>query len=197
MSTPSTSGYSSSIDTGLQPIPDLTNISSPDKLAFQFIQLYNAVGILAQAIDDYTGNTPQSNSNPNAPPESTVLVGNTANMWCVANAAINAGFLVTLINSSGVTKAELASAGSKTTPAMGMSMNSVAAGAQLQVLLLGLFNFGGSVTPGQMYYLSNSVPGGLSTSTTGYVTGNIVQAVGFGVDTESIFFNPTLTFQQL
>lgn len=188
----------SSINTGLQQTPDLTDIASPGKLGFQFIQLYNAIGILQQAVDTYTGNTPAraDNSQQNQTPEQTILVGNTSTMWATASINISAGFLVNLVNAGGVTEVQYANAISAAAPCHGISMAAASAGNKIQVLLLGLFNFGGSVTPGQMYYLSSSVAGGLST-TRPSTSGNIVQAVGYGVDTNSIFFNPTLLWQQL
>lgn len=186
-------GFTSSINTGLQAVPDLTDIQSVGKLSFQFIQLYNAVSILQQAIDNYTGNTPVGSSSSQGTPEQTVLVGNTSNMWCVAGENINAGFLVGFYNVSGVTNAKLALAGGGSRPpvAHGLSMNSVSTGGQLQVLLFGLFNFGGSVIPGTTYCLSPSVPGGLATFAS-ITTGQSRQPIGFGVDTNSIFLNPNM-----
>ena len=184
----------SSINTGLSPVPDLTDIQSTGKLSFQFIQLYNAIGVLQQAIDQYTGNSPApaDNSNQSAPAENTVLLGNTANMWATCGTTnINAGYLVYFTNNSGVTTVSLAQANSFTKLAYGISMTSATAGNPIQVLLLGLFNFGGSVTPGQLYYLSDTVAGGLTTTAPSTV-GTIVQPAGYGVDTNSIFFNPCL-----
>jgi hypothetical protein len=187
--------FASSINTGLQQTPDLTDIQSVGKLSFQFISIYNAIQALQQAIDNYTGNAPATPTTSTSPatPESTILVGNTANMWCVANANINAGYLVNLFNSSGVTKAQLADAAiTGTYPAMGISMNNASAGGNLQVLLLGLFNFGGSVTPGAVYYLSDAVAGGITVTPPTTGSGHLLQPVGFGVDTNSMWFNPDL-----
>lgn len=183
----------SSINTGLQQTPDLTDIQSVGKLSYQFISLYNAIGVLQQAIDTYTGNTPApaNNSNQNQPPEQTVIVGNTSNMWCKANANISAGFAIGLGNVGGVTEAILALASTSSVQCFGLSMTSATAGNPIQVLLLGLFNFGGSVTPGALYYLSPGVAGGLTT-TKPSTAGQLIQPLGFGVDTSSIFFNPSL-----
>src|SRR5579863_2517548 len=187
----------SSFNTGLQQVPDLLNITSVGKLSFQFISIYNAIGVLQQAIDSYTGNSPapSNNSNQNAAPETTVLIGNTANMWLLAAQNINAGFLVTITNSGGTAIANLSNVAS--TPygqAMGISMTNATTGNPLQILLLGLFNFGGSVTPGGIYYASALVPGGLSL-TPPSVSGQLIQPVGFGVDSNSIFFNPCMNPQ--
>ena|ERR1700744_2262770 len=182
--------FNASINTGLQQTPDLTDIMSIGKLSFQFIQVYNAINILAQAIDTYTGNTPPSSSQSSQTAESTVIVGNTANFWCTANVNISAGFLVGLKNVSGVTNAVLAQAnGGSSVLAMGISMNAASAGQPIQVLLLGLFNFGGSVTPGTIYYTSPTTPGGI-VATAPSTAGQIIQPVGIGLDTNSIFFNP-------
>lgn len=185
-----------STNTGLQQTPDLTDIMSVGKLSFQFISIYNAIQVLQQAIDTYTGNTPSGAQGSGGTPESTVIVGNTANMYCSAGVNISAGFLVTLYNVGGVTHAKYAQANSSATPCYGISMNAASAGQQVQVLLLGLFNFGGGVTPGQIYYLSDATPGALVTARPS-TPSDIVQAVGFGVDSNSIFFNPTLTWTQI
>lgn len=189
--------FSSSINTGLQQVPDLTEIQTVGKLSFQFISIYNAINILSQAIDSYTGNAPATSTSDTQTAESTVLVGNTSNLWVKASVAISAGYLVNLTNTGGATTAQLASAvpPGGTSPnliAHGLSMNTVAAGAQLQVLLLGLFNFGGSVTPGQLYYLSDTVLGALMTAPPTAGSGHLIQPVGFGLDTNSLWFNPSL-----
>lgn len=188
--------YSSSINTGLQQVPDLTDIQSVGKLSFQFIQIYNAMAILAQSIDSYTGNSPATSSSSSTPPEQTILVGNTANMWCIATEAISPGFLVSLSNVSGVTKCTLATGLTLSTIALGLSMTAAAgAGSSIQILLLGLFNFGGSVTPGALYYTDVGGPAGAITTTAPTTTGQLVQPIGYGVDTDSIFFNPCLNPQ--
>lgn len=185
---------SSSINTGLAAIPDLTDIQSAGKLGFQFIQLYNAVGVLQQAIDSYTGNSPVQASTSSQSPETTILVGNTSSMWAkCGTTAISAGYLVYFTNNSGVTTVNLAKSDAAYSIAIGISITSAAAGANIQVLLLGLFNFGGSVTPGSLYYTSPTVPGGLTVTIP--TTGNLIQPVGYGVDTNSIFFNPCLNPQ--
>lgn len=183
--------FTSSINTGLQQTPDLTDIQSTGKLSFQFISLYNAIQVLQQAIDNYTGNSPQTGTSNTQTAESTVIVGNTSNFWCNAKTALSAGFLVTLTNVSGVTNAGLANASASSTLAMGLTMTAAAINTPVQILLLGLFNFGGSVTPGALYYLSDTTAGALVT-TPNSTTGHIVQPVGFGVDTNSIWFNPSL-----
>lgn len=191
------SGYSSSIDTGLPAIPDLNNIQQPDKLAYNFIQVYNAISTLAQSIDSYTGNSPQPTSVTNSniqPVESTVLVGNTSNLWCNAQTALLAGYAVKFVNVSGVLNAAYAQASALSNMCYGITMTAAAINTPVQVLLLGLFNFGGSVIPGSLYYLSPTVAGGITT-TSPATSGQIIQPVGYGLDTDSIFFNPSLNPQ--
>lgn len=193
MAGPATTGNSSSINLGLQQVPDLTDIQSIGKLSFQFIQLYNAMNILANSIDAYTGNTPNPANTNGSTPESSVIVGQQANMWCNAQVNISAGFLVTLTNVGGVTNAKLA-LGSLGLVGMahGLSMTTATAGSPVQVMLIGLFNFGGGVTPGALYYVSPSVGGGIVTLRPSS-PGQLIQGVGFGVDTNSLFINPCLT----
>jgi hypothetical protein len=179
----------SSINTGLQNIPDLTDIQSVGKLSFQFIQIYNAIGVLQQAIDSYTGNTPSGTVGTGGSPESTVIVGNMASMYATANVNIPAGYLVSINGSGQVVLANAAYAAN--VPAMGLSIAAASAGAQCHILLFGLFNFGGSVTPGTIYYTSPNVAGGLA-ATKPVLAGQLIQPVAFGVDTNSVFLNPSL-----
>lgn len=183
-----------SIDTGLPEIPDLTNINTEVGVSKQFIDIYNAIGILAQGIDSYTGNTPESASTSTASPESTILVGNTANMWATAQVDISAGFLVNIIDSgAGVPKAILADASMGLAEiAMAISLTSASAGSQIQIQLLGLFDFGGSVVAGQLYYCSGAGGAGGISTVKPTASGWAVQPVGFGVDGDSIFINPCL-----
>lgn len=184
--------YTSSIDTGLPNTPDLADIQTPQKLAMTFIEMFNAMQILGQAIDAYTGNTPAGPDTSAQPAESTVLIGNTTNFWCNASTALPAGYLVTIFNVSGVTNAKLANAASGYSgTAMGLTMAAADINTPVQVMLIGLFNFGSGVTPGTMYYLSDAVAGGIAAAAPS-TAGHLVQPVGFGIDTESVFINPSL-----
>lgn len=183
-----------SIDTGLPAIPDLTNINTETGVSKQFIDIYNAIGILAQGIDAYTGNTPASQESSTSTPESTILVGNTANMFAIAGTNISAGFLVYFTDDgSGNAIAHLADASlGFAANAQGISMSSGNGGTKIQVMLLGLFDFGGSVTAGQTYYCSGSTGAGGISTVKPTASGWAVQPVGFGVDGSSIFINPSL-----
>lgn len=52
------------------------------------------------------------------------------------------------------------------------------------------------IVPGTIYYLSDATPGGYITSKP-VGAGKIVQPIGFGVDSTTLFFNPTLLYDQL
>lgn len=194
MSSSSALNSSTSINTGLPQIPDLTDINTATGLSRQFIDLYNAIGILAAGIDSYTGNTPVAAQNDTATPEQTVILGNTANMWATADSDIGAGFLVNILdNGAGLPLAQLCDASLGLAQlAQGLAITSANAGDPIQILLIGLFDFGGSVTAGAIYYASGSTgAGGLSTVAP-TASGWAVQPVGFGVDGTSIFINPDL-----
>lgn len=193
MSTPVVSTGTSSIDTGLSATPDLTNVQSVGALSYQLITIYNAINILAQAIDAYTGNAPENTETPNQPAEATVIVGNMANFFCNAAVDLGAGFLVTLESVGGVTNAKLADASLGLAGiAHGLTMGTATAGSPIQILLLGLFNFGGGPTAGVIYYLSDTNPGDII-ATKPTAAGSLVQAIGFGIDTDSMWISPSLT----
>lgn len=175
--------YSSSIDTGLSNIPDLTNITQPNQLSYQFISIYNAISILAQGIDAYTGNTPVTNDNP-ATNGSVTGAANTG--YFIAGVAIAAGRLCT-INAAG--NAVLADSGTAALLARGVAVAAATVGAQVTLQLFGSCAIfaAGTFTKGSTYYLG---VGGLFTITppaTGFV-----QAVAWAASDTTLFMNPAL-----
>lgn len=171
----------SSINTGLAQVPDTTGLNNA-VATYHIIQLYNAIGVLQQAIDDYTGNTPPT-ATPN-PPGSTS--GSNVKGYATAGVAIAAGRLCG-INGAGA--AILANQG--TVLARGIATGAVAIGAQVELILLGPLGIfaGGSFVPGTTYYLG---VGGLFTATSPGV--GLSQAVGWALSDTAIVFNPASTF---
>ena len=199
----------SSINTGLQQTPDLTDIQSPGKLGFQFISLYNAINILAQAIDTYTGNTPpDANGNyQNQLPNQTVTLGNLAYIWITADQAIGSGYLVS-INTTGhavladpaniiSTASNDAAGGQGYNPSnkaegvvVGIAVSNASVGQQLKVMLMGVVNFGtGNLHPGNKYYLGSS-PGSITNNPATMPVSGIRQPIGFAIDSANMFINP-------
>lgn len=199
----------SSINTGLQQTPDLTDIQSPGKLGFQFIQIYNAINVLAQAIDAYTGNTPadaQGNYQ-NQTIDQTVTVGNFTSLWVTAGASISSGFLVSFDSAGHAILADPStvisaasndaaggqgynSAGIPEGTVKGIAITSASVGAQIKVMLLGIVNFGaGALKPGNKYYLG-SVPGSITYNPASMTAGWIRQPIGFAIDSAHMFINP-------
>lgn len=198
----------SSINTGLQQTPDLTDIMSAGKLGFQFISIYNAINVLAQAIDTYTGNTPPDaqGNNQNQPPDQTVTLGNFSSFWATAAVSISSGFLVA-INSAGQivlaspngsqvttgTNQSPNTPGAPTNAACGIAVSSASAGAQIHVMLRGLVNFGtGNLKPGAIYYPGSS-PGSLTYNPGGMTAGWGKQVIGVALNSALMFVAPSLT----
>lgn len=177
----------SSINTGLAAIPDLTNINDPGKLSYQLIQLYNAIGILQQAIDSYTGNTP--NHDPTQWLEqggfNQATIGNLSTVYVKADVTIATGQLIGI---SPTTKNAVLANGIAI-PAVGLCTNGAAAGSNISYILIGLVQFyaTGSFTPGTEYYVGAT---GFF-SATRPATGSTGQHGGFALTDTAIFWNPS------
>jgi len=196
----------SSINTGLQQTPDLTDIQTPGKLAFQFISLYNAIEILSQAIDTYTGNTPadaQGNYQ-NQTIDQTLTLGNYTSIWVTAANAITAGYMVSFSSGQAVlsvqnnanpdnnTLQNFNPSGIPDGRAMGIAVTSAGIGSQIKVMLIGMVNFGvGNLKPGAMYY-HGSAAGSLTYNPTGMITGRGKQPLGFAIDSAHMFIAPAM-----
>jgi len=179
--------YSSSIDTGLAQTPDLTNINTPDKLSYQFVQLYNAIEILAQSIDQYTGNTP--NPDPTQWTQGGGLnqatLGNVATVYVQAQGNIATGQLIGI---DPATKFGVLANGTSI-PAIGLCTQGATSGLNISYILIGLVSFyaAASFTPGLEYYVG----------TTGFFTaarpavGTTGQHGGFALTDKAIFWNPS------
>lgn len=175
----------SSINTGLASVPDLTGVNN-SQIDFHIIQLYNAVDILAQATDAYTGNVPQS-SGQDQPEGGTY--GPAVQGYIITSVALTPGALVGIDGTSG----QLVNADSTLgTPilARGICTSTSNPGDQASVLLFGVLPTfaAGTFTPGDTYYLG---AGGLFIHTRP-ITG-VEQAVGYALTATSFFFNSDLS----
>lgn len=150
-------------DLGLAETPETTD----PKLAYELTKLYNAIKALALALDTYSGS-----------PIFTVEATET-----IAGAA-----LVDLYDVGGVLKARNANAALHTKPCKAFAPAGIASGSVGHVILRGFISISG-VTPGKIYYTSPSTPGEI-TATKPAGGANLIQVIGFGLDTTTIFFNP-------
>jgi len=106
------------------------------------------------------------------------------------------GQLVNLINTAGVTHAKLATAAAAgTAPALGFasSGDGVTSGNNGDVQAKGKIIGLTGLTPGAIYYLSDTVAGSYQTAKP-VGAGKIVQPIGFAMDATVLYFNPTLLY---
>lgn len=181
--------FSSSIDTGLSATPDLSNLNDPQKLTFQLIQLYNAIFILQQAIDSYTGNTPNAIAQYDGTnPGSAILIQSQTRAYYIVDTAIGAGKLVTILSTKKVKHADI---GSPTTLARGIATAAFAVGAVAEIVLLGSVAIyaTGTFTPGQVYYCGSN---GAFLATPSAVSGTVNQAIGYALSDTDFWFYPQI-----
>lgn len=180
----------STINTGLSVLP----MEVKDSAAYaEFIKLYNAVKIVAQAMDTYTGIGTYPADQWNQVGNSGILVQNHTKIYPVcAEASISKGQLVALRDVGGVTQAVLSFAGSTDIrKCRGFANTDGVSGQRMEVVLQGLYPYAGGLTVGQTYYQSNGTYGAF-TAVTPSGAGNIRQGIGYAVSTNAMYFNPNL-----
>lgn len=177
----------SSINLGLQSIPDLQGVDNA-KVSFHLIQIYNAFGITQQALDAYTGNTP---ANPSvwsaADPGSANILARGSTIFLTAGTALLAGHLVA-INAAGKAIHANSTTGVK---AIGLVTAAVVNGAVAQIYTLGTLKIfaAGTLVPGTYYYAGD---GGLFLSAPPVTTGATIQCIGYATLDTEIYLLPQI-----
>lgn len=153
---------STSVDLQLPQLPVIADTEVRNKLA----RVFSAINILAQALDTYTG----------------------AGLVAIFSETVIAGDLINVYNNAGVLTARLASAADTTKPANGFAPLAVTSGHTGAIYPIGVISELSGLTPGAIYYLSDTTPGGRkSTQPT------VIQPVGFALSSTTFFCNPDLT----
>lgn len=160
-------------------LPAVPEAESPELYA-ALVTVYNAIKNVGYALDNYTGNTPLTQSDYS---EINFVGQSQVQKNCVVMAklteAIIKGQTINFHNSGGL-RARKAIVSSQ--PAMGWATESGAIGDTIPIALFGMCQVIGGLTPGTYYYQS-STAGTLTTSAT-------AQKVGFAVGTNQLWFNP-------
>jgi hypothetical protein len=137
-------------------------------------QLHNAVRYLQQALDEYT---------------QSIFTA-----YCTVN--IPAGSMVNVVNSGGATSARLADASVVTKPTMCFALASYNTGDQGQFQTIGVNPYINGLTPGTLYYLSDTTPGNI-TAVAPVGAGKLKQSIGFSINSTTIMFFPSLVYKEL
>lgn len=179
-----------SMDLGLAFIPETPNAAIFEEL----YKVYNAIKILASAVDQYTGAIrPDEDTWSLLPPQSTVFSQNTNRIYVPFSEDISPGELVNLYNDAGTLTAKLAGGTAwigedcRGFSSLGVT---VLAGDYGEVTLFGLHTLISGATPGALYYVSNTTTGNITT--TPPVSGEHSQPIGIALSATSLFFNPPL-----
>ena len=161
-----------SLNLGLDVVP---LSKDPDNLG-DIYRLYNAVKLLAAALDAYTGIIGASAEDYATAGSSFILTQNSARLYIQFAATVTAGQLVK-ITAAG--KADLGVAGN----VIGWAPAAVAINDYGEVRLLGLDTAIAGLTPGVTYYASAGTPGAITAAVT-------AQSIGFAISASQLFFNP-------
>ena len=167
-----------SINLGLDIVP----ISKDPENVGDIYRLYNAVKLVASGLDQYSGAVGADATDWSTAGTAWIQLQNLARLYVQFNATVTTGQLIAL-NSSG--QAVLGTAGN----VIGWAPTGVTSGQYGEVRLLGLHTAITGMTPGQVYYASNSVAGGI-TAGPPLTEGYRVQEVGFAIASNKLFFCP-------
>lgn len=164
-----------SLNLGLDVVP--TSVD-PNNLT-DIYRLYNAVKLVAAALDAYTGIIGANAEDYSTAGSTFVLSQNSNRCYLQFAAAVTAGQLIK-ITAAG--QADLGLAGN----VVGWAPVAVAAGNYGEVRFFGLDTAISGLTPGVTYYASAGVPGGITAAVT-------AQSIGFAISATKLFFNPKYT----
>jgi hypothetical protein len=161
-----------SLNLGLDVVP---LSKDPDNLG-DIYRLYNAVKLLAAALDAYTGILGALTEDYATAGSDFILTQNSARLYTQFAATVTAGQLIK-ITAAG--KADLGVAGN----VIGWAPAAVAINDYGEVRLLGLDTAIAGLTPGVTYYASAGTPGAITAAVT-------AQSIGFAISASQLFFNP-------
>ena len=158
----------------------------------ELFRVYNAINIVARNLDYYTGIIARPEEDWAAlTPGDTLRVQNGTRVYLPYTETCTYGNMITIYDNAGVASVRKANATDATKPCFGFCSvgAGVTAGDIGEIMLLGLVSLSGA-TPGLLYYLSTT--SGQLTSVKPTTSGNLVQALGFGITTTAVFMNPSL-----
>lgn len=185
-----------STNLGLSTLPEVDDKKNPDVYA-ECLRIRNALRILQAALDSYTGALSEDEGFwSQANPAQTSRVQNISRVYGQASEDLSLGNAVNFFDlGGGKLGVRKAIASSTPLPCFGFCSTSggVLAGGFTEVILLGMNSFFAGITPGTIYYLSQTTAGGY-TITPPSLTGEIVQQVGVGVGERNFWFNPVLNW---
>jgi len=184
-----------STDLGLSLTPELLEQKNPGVYG-ELIRVRNALRILQGALDIYTGGL---SPDPDLWSVTAVTTGlrteNISRVYFQTTENIAVGQAVNLYDSAGTTYARLANATNNSKPCRAYATTTTVSGDWGEFVLLGAHPLITGVTGGTDYYLSTT--GGGITFTPPATPGNIVQKIGWGLNSTTIYFNPSITWIQL
>ena len=177
----------SSINLGLPPSPETTNA----EILPEMIRIYNAINILSEATDTYTGSVvPESNLWSSIPYAESYRSQNSDVLFIKAFEDIPYGAVCNLSNNSGELVASLSDATDGTKPCKAINT-----GGDITAGDTGRFNLAGALvsvfsglTIGATYYLATTP--GLVTAVAPTISGNVVQTLGYALSPTQLMFLP-------
>lgn len=178
-------GQQFSFNLGLGATPETKDKENYAELA----RIYSAIRNVAYAVDSNTGSALVSAEDyPQLTPSLSVKSQNQNKIYVQFTGSVPVGGTVSLYNSGAILKGRPANAGAAGTLARGFlsSLFAVNSGDWGEVVLNGLNPYMAGLTPGALYYQSNT------NSLVSTTAGTVSQPVGIALSTTDLYFKPNL-----
>lgn len=180
---------SSRILTGLPNLPD-ENIDK--KLWSEFLTVYRAIQNLLAGVSEFGGIDPPDSLEISGMDPTKYLLGTNIYRWYpTADEPITRGQVVRATNVSGANRVALAGASAGLTwgPAIGVANESRATGQRIEILLGGVTDAIGGMTPGTLYYLSTTF--GAIQNLRPVNPGEGIQPIGWAATSTQLILSPS------
>jgi hypothetical protein len=170
-------------------LPNLPADTIDPKFYSEFLTIYRAIQNLLAGVSEFAGiDPPDAIEIASMDPTKYLQASNLAKWYPIADVAIVRGQLVrpTTVGSNHCTLAG-AGTGLVNGPACGVANTSVAPGQKVEVIMGGLIDAIGGMTPGILYYLSTTL--GAVQNLRPVSAGQIIQPIGWALSPSQMILN--------
>jgi len=173
-------------------LPNLPADTIDPKFWSEFLTVYRAIQNLLAGISEFGGiDAPDATEIGSMDPTKYLLGNNISRWYPIAEVNITRGQTVRATNVAGANRCNLANAGTGRVfgPAIGVANETKAAGQRIEILVGGMTDAIGGMTPGTLYYLSTT-PGAIQ-NLPPVAAGQLVQPIGWAMTTTQMFLSPS------
>ncbi len=172
-------------------LPNLPADTIDPKFWSEFLTVYRAIQNLLAGVSEFGGiDAPDATEIASMDPTKYLLGTNISRWYPTADVALTRGQIVRP-STVGSNRCRLAGAASGLvdSPGIGVANQTVGAGAKVEVLVGGVTDAIGGMTPGTLYYLSTTL--GAVQNLRPVAAGQVIQPIGWAMSTTQMFLVPS------